>query len=161
LSAAVLKAGKADPVEHARLIAADFENGCRGSAIQEVDSAKLSLSFDEETANPMAGNAIEVIISAAKWKASDLDQAFMPTCQVPAQTEKSLPVPTKGIQTNCHGPAIRPQRLVAFILNRLAVPVLGWITAEKYGQGPGHPEPFSETKIGLSFGCNRAPIYVI
>ncbi len=105
---AVLNIGQADPAEDAWLVAADLEcDGC-GSLVQKVNAAHGAAALDEKTADPVAGQAMNVGVRTFQREANQSNQPFTATGKVPTQAEKADPVLAKRIQANGHGTAVRP-----------------------------------------------------
>jgi hypothetical protein len=48
-----------------------------------------------------------------------------------AQAQEPRAVFAEGVQTDGHGPAIRPQEFIALIADAIVLSILGWITAEE------------------------------
>src|SRR5262249_31232900 len=102
---AVAQATQADPVEHARLVAAHHEGGVRGRAIQEVDASDAAAAFKVEAADAVAGDASQRVLEAGQREADEIDQAFAVAGQVTAEAEQPLPVRAEGVEADGDGPA--------------------------------------------------------
>src|SRR6516165_9659555 len=107
-SVAILQGVQADPVNHARIIAAEFEHGSCRRTVHEMESADRARSHEVEAANTVAGNAIQIVVTSRNRQADQLDEVFVAFGEVLAKTQKALAVLAEGIQTRGDGSAVRP-----------------------------------------------------
>ena len=110
----------------------EIDGGWR--SIEEVDQARVAGSLDEETPDPKARNAGQIVIPAGEWHEDHLDEPFGSPGQMLTQAHEALSVFTESVETHRHGPAIGPVGLVSLVVDVFFLPVFRWIATEKYGK---------------------------
>jgi hypothetical protein len=127
---AVAHRGQANPFQDALLIAADFKHKLGGRSVQEVNPAAPPLSFEEKATHAAAGQACEIIRAADQRKASQLNEALVAAGQVTPQTQETLAVLAKAVQSRVNRLAVRPTDLVTFEMNIASLPIARGVAAE-------------------------------
>ena len=87
---AVFQPIQPDPVGDAHVVLAEFENGRGGRAVHEMDPPKRAGTVDVESAHPVAGNAIQIIIAPGDGQANQLDELFVGASEVLAESKQAL-----------------------------------------------------------------------
>jgi hypothetical protein len=121
-------------MKDARFVTAHFEHGRGRSAVQEMDPADPAGPFDEKTPNPVSRQAVKVVIPPGQGKAGHLNEPLTTSRQMPAETQETLAMSAKGVQAGSYRPAVRPESLVALILDVFPIPIPGRIPPEKNSQ---------------------------
>src|SRR6266496_1319749 len=125
---------QANPVQHARIVAADLEFGNRRRAVHEMNSAALAVALDVESAHPMTRNSIEIVFAAGKGEADQLDHLLPATCEVLAEAEKPQAMLAKRAKCDPQRPAVGPARQIAFKTTAFVLTVARRITPKKDSQ---------------------------
>jgi len=114
-----------------------------------MDPAALSLPFDEETPDAVAGEPLDVVLVIMHGEIDQANKPFRTTGQEPIEPQKPLAVLTERVQSHINGSSIGPKRPVASVANLFFLPVTGGITPKEYGQMSSHAEAVS-TKGSLA-----------
>ena len=128
---AIAQAGQADPVQNGRFVAVQIQDDGGWRTVKEIEPALASLALDGEAPYAMTGQTGERRFCIGERKTEHVYQPLLSTGQVPAQTKEPLTVLAEGIQTRHDRPSVRPQELVALVMDALVLTVSGRITAEK------------------------------
>lgn len=140
---AVMQRVQANPVQDPRFVSAKLEDGSCGCSIQKMYPASPAGTFQVEPADTMAWNASQVVVAAAQGKTDQLNQALCTTGQMPPQPQQTLAMLAKSVKANCHGPAVRPENLVAFVLNLFPMSVSFGVSTKENPQSTCHPHSLS------------------
>lgn len=96
---AILDGIQADPLKHARFVDTHFEGDNRGSTVQKVEPPKVSSAMKIEATNPIARDAVQIIVLAGKRKTHQLGQFFLAPRQLLAKAKQAKSVLAKGVDT--------------------------------------------------------------
>ena len=132
---AVRDSGQSAPMQDARFIAADFEHDCGGGAVQEMYPPLPSLAPQTESPNAAARQTCQIIFPALKGEEDQIDQSLCAALQVPTEAEQTLAVTTERIKADCDRTSVRPQDLIAFVVDCFAVTIFVGVPAKEDHQG--------------------------
>jgi hypothetical protein len=123
-----------------------------------MDAALMTLPLEKESPDTATGDAYQIVVPIAQREKHQINQPLGATLQMPAQTEQPLAMPAKSVEGHRHGLTVRPQHLIAFVLDLFSAAVLVRIAAEENFQRARHFRVFSgANQVGTSGGRRTDP----